>query len=153
MKKAATAARLLEWSLTGGLLHCTRSHRVPRRTPGWLLRAHSGMGLKALTAGVLLLAVALGVAQNRGLIPQDRLHQLQGDLLQQPAVAAAVARLRSVSWLEGLLPAQAGCACGVSAGAMRPARQECAAGRHCERLRGRHPALRCTLRPSQPKFC
>lgn len=91
------------------------------------------MGLRALTAGVLLLAVALGVAQHRGLIPQDRLHQLQGGLLQQPAVAAAVAYLRSLPWLEGLLPglpAHAGCACGVS---VNGAMGLCGAGMRCWR--------------------
>ena len=69
------------------------------------------MGLRALSLGVLVLALAIAVGQHQGLIPPERLQAV----LEQPAVARAVDRLRSlplVQRLYGALPA--GCSCGVS---------------------------------------
>lgn len=79
-----------------------------------------GRLLKQLTFAVLLVALAIGVAQNRGLIEPRHLHQLhllRGRLLQQPAVAAAVDRLRVLfPGLGALLPrpGEPSCSCGVS---------------------------------------
>lgn len=78
--------------------------------------------LRALSLGVLMLALAVGVAQHQGLIQPAHLQQLrafQGRLLAQPAVAATVDRLRtSLPWLLYLLPSggndAASCTCGVS---------------------------------------
>lgn len=72
--------------------------------------------LRAFSLGVLVVALALGIAQNQGLL-QPAQQQLQA-LLEVPAVAAAVDRLRSLPLVQSLLPllpagAQAGCPCGV----------------------------------------
>lgn len=81
------------------------------------------MGSRLLRAAfaALLVALAIGVAQQQGMIEQRHLHQLhllRGRLLQQPAVAAAAARLRTLfPGLGGLLPqpGEPSCSCGVSA--------------------------------------
>ncbi len=80
------------------------------------------MGSRLLRAALaaLLVALAIGVAQQQGLIEQRHLHQLhllRGRLLQQPAVAAAVDWLRALfPGLGALLPrpGEPGCSCGVS---------------------------------------
>ena len=71
--------------------------------------------LKRLSVGVVLLALAIAVAQKQGLMP-DQLDALHGRLLQQPVVAAAVGHLRALPWLDALLsrPSAGGCSCGVS---------------------------------------
>lgn len=66
--------------------------------------------LSLLSAGVFLVALAIALAQNNGLVQPGQLR----DLLQ-PSVAAAVDRLRTLPLLHSLLPElQAGCSCGVS---------------------------------------
>lgn len=80
-----------------------------------------GRALRALSAAVLVLALAISVAQNRGLIEPrhlHHLHRLQGAALRQPAVAAAVDRLRAVPWLASLLApvTEPGCSCQVGSG-------------------------------------
>lgn len=53
-------------------------------------------GLRALGAAVLLVALLVGLGQ-RGMLPQqEALAALHGRVLQQPAVAAAAARLRAL---------------------------------------------------------
>lgn len=64
--------------------------------------------LSLLSAGVFLVALAIALAQNNGLVQPGQLR----DLLQ-PSVAAAVDRLRTLPLLHSLLPElQAGCSCG-----------------------------------------
>lgn len=80
-----------------------------------------GSRLLRVAFAALLVALAIGVAQQQGMIEQRHLHQLhllRGRLLQQPAVAAAAARLRTLfPGLGGLLPqpGEPSCSCGVSA--------------------------------------
>ena len=70
------------------------------------------MGLRALSVGVLVVALAIAVGQHQGLIQSE---QLQG-VLQRPAVARAVDRLRSLPLVQRLYGPAPGCSCGVSAG-------------------------------------
>ena len=70
------------------------------------------MGLRALSVGVLVVALAVAVGQHQGLIQSE---QLQG-VLQRPAVARAIDRLRSLPLVQRLYGPAPGCSCGVSVG-------------------------------------
>ena len=68
------------------------------------------MGLRALSVGVLVVALAIAVGKHQGVIQSAH---LQG-VLQQPAVARAVDRLRSLPLVQRLYGPAPGCSCGVS---------------------------------------
>lgn len=71
------------------------------------------MALRALSLGVLVVAISIA-AVHKGLVQPPP--QLQEWLQQQPALAAALDRLRSVPAFQSILPpaADPGCSCGVS---------------------------------------
>ena len=68
--------------------------------------------LRTLSLAVLVVALAIAVAQQRGLVAPG---QLVGGLLQHPAVGGALRRLRAVPLLQTLLPGpvDAPCSCTV----------------------------------------